>query len=193
MVVTASQADTLIIAIWAATVLFGFVLGTARTTKIMIAIPAAALAANSFGNFFERIFLSSDSFLDGLALFNLSNTEETLVLFKVIAFALLAVLITTKGAFEVLMAKPVRSGLSMGVNTLFGFFTGGLVVSVLVIFISGLSFTNAPAVAETVNTLYQDSNLIKVMLDYQDFWFAAPFVVLVAWSLFSGRIEDALE
>ncbi len=190
MIITPSQADTLIIALWIAVILFGFILGTSRTTKIMLTIPAAAFVANSLGNVFERIFLSSPSFVQGLKLVNLTGDNDTLILFKVMMFALIAVLLTTKGAFEVSLIKPQKTTMSTGINTLFGFFTGGVIVTVVVVFLGGLTFSPLAPTSGSFSTLYNESTLVKLMFDYQDLWLSAPFIALIFWSFFASGFEE---
>lgn len=190
MIISPSQADTLIIALWAAVILFSFVLGTSRTTKIMLTVPAAAFVANSFGNFFERIFLSSPSFVQGLKLVNLTGDNDTLILFKILTFAIIAVLLTTKGAFEVSLIKPQKASMSTGINSLFGFLTGGVIVTVVVVFLSGLAFSPLSPTTSTFTQLYNESPLVKIMFDYQDIWFSAPFVALIIWSFFASGFEE---
>ncbi len=181
--------DLIGIVLFGTIIAYSFIVGVNRTAKIIIATCLASLTADGIGNFFQSIFLSSDKFNSALKFADINGPEEALILFKIIIFAIVVVMIATKGAFIVDAAQPSRPGGAVWLNLLFGFLSAGLIISTLLVYIAGLSFTQAPPVNSDIVSIYAQSPLVKLMVDHHDFWFSAPIIAFVIWSIFSERDE----
>jgi len=182
--------DLLIIVVFAFVIGYSFIVGINRTLKIIIGVYLASLAADSIGNLANHYLLSASGFSRTLSLFNLATTQETLILFKIMIFSIATVVIATKGAFNVEVARPLRTGLATSVNGVFGFLNAGLVVSILLVYVSGLSFAQTASANAGIAAMYADSPLVKIMVNNHDLWFSVPVIALIIWSIFANRVVE---
>ena len=93
-----------------------------------------------------------------------------------------------RGGFEI--HKSHHHGIiGLITNLIFGFLSAGLVVSTLFVYVSGASFVSG-SVNITNNTLaaaYAESQMVKMMIDNYNFWFALPAVAFLIVSLLNKR------
>jgi len=183
--------DLFVIVFFGVIVCYSFIIGLNRTIKTLIGIYLAILAADGLGNIFQQYFLTSDSFLEALKLVNISNPDQTLIIAKVIIFILIIVLMTVKGGFVVHMNHSIEHGAaSVTLLVIFGFLSAGLIISTLLVYISGLSFVQGTSVDSNIVDIYASSDIVRSMVDYYNFWFSMPVVALVLWSVLFGRSEE---
>jgi hypothetical protein len=71
---------------------------------------------------------------------------------------------------------------------LLGVLSAGLMLSAMLVFVSGTSLVNHIAVLNNPLTeIYSQSRLVRIMLDYSNMWFFLPGVALIAISMMDKK------
>lgn len=177
-----------VVAIFVVIIAYSYIIGLNRTVKTIISAYLGILAADGLGNLFHFYFLESDNFRKALELIKVTQLDEALISVKVIIFIAVVVMLTVKGAFEVEFHKGRFGGDAITTGA-FGFLNAGLIVSTILVYVSGLSFVQKVAVESNIVELYTSSTFIKAMVDYYNFWFSIPVVIIILWSLINGEVE----
>lgn len=181
--------DLFVIVIFAVIVAYSFIIGKQNTLKVIIGSYIAILAADGLGNIFRQYILSSNDFIVFLKFFGLTDVDKSMMLMKVLIFIAAIIIIAMKGGFEV-HAQLMSNGIIGVIMTLiFGFLSAGLVVSTLLMYISGASFVggNVSILNNTLASAYNESEMIRLMINNYNFWFAVPAVAFLATSLFNKK------
>lgn len=178
--------DLFVIVIFAVIIAYSFIIGKQNTIKVIIGTYIAILTADGLGNLFQQYALSSKELVLFLKFFGFINEDRTMIFVKVITFIIAIVIISMKGGFE------VHGGGHAGVigiimNLIFGFLSAALMTSTLLIYVSGASFVGGTVniANNALSAAYVDSNLIKLMINNYNFWFALPAVTFLISSLFN--------
>ena len=166
--------DLFVIVIFAVIIAYSFIIGKENTLKVIIGSYIAILAADGIGNLFKQYVLSSKQMVLFLKFFGFANEDKTMILIKVFVFILAIVILSMKGGFEVRTGTGHSGVLGIIVNLIFGFLSAGLVVSTLLIYVSGASFVsgNVSILNNTLAAAYSESKMVKLMIDNYNFWFA---------------------
>lgn len=179
-----------IIAIFVVIIAYSYIIGINKTVKTIIGSYLAILAADGLGNIFKDYFLSSKNFVEVLSLMNVPDPDEALISIKVVIFVTAVVILTVKGAYEVHMNSHSLASSNIAITGLFGFLNAGLIVSTLLVYVSGSSFVQKANISSNIVELYTSSTFVRGMVDYYDFWFSVPVVVILIWSLFFNHSSD---
>lgn len=180
--------DLFIVVIFIVILAYSFIIGKENTLKVIIGSYIAILSADGLGNLFQQYVLASKQALTFLKMFGLGAEDKTMILVKVIVFIAAIVIIAMKGGFEIRSMKH-HGIINLILTLIFGFLSAGLVISTLLIYVSGASFVGG-TVNMTNNTLasaYAQSDMVKMMIDNYNFWFALPAVVFLIASLFNKK------
>lgn len=142
----------------------------------------AILSADGLGNIFKQyIFPAMPSLQSG------TEADTALIFLKIFVFVLAIVLIAIKGGFYVDIMFE-RSLVSRLLATLtFGFLNAGLIVSTILVYISGASFVTGSVNVVANTNLYKESQFVKLMIDNYNIWFALPAIAVVMISFFEPR------
>jgi len=180
--------DLFVIVIFAVIVAYSFIIGKNNTIKVIIGSYIAILTADALGNLFKTYVLSSKETVIFLKFFGMSNEDQTMILLKVLVFIGAIIIIAIKGEFEV-HAKAHHGLVEMVMNFIFGFLSAGLVISTLLIYASGASFVsgNINIVNNALATAYKESDMVKLMINNYNIWFALPAVTFLLSSLFNKK------
>lgn len=185
--------DLFVIVIFAVIIAYSFIIGKENTLKVIIGSYLAILTADGLGNLFQQYALSSKDFVTFLRFLGLGNEDKTMILMKVLTFIFAILIISMRGGFEV--HRSHHHGITgLITNLIFGFLSAGLVVSTLFIYVSGASFVNGTINNITNNTLaaaYAESEMVKLMINNYNFWFALPAVAFLVVSLFNKHEQTA--
>lgn len=156
---------------------YSFIVGKDRTIKIILSAYVSILCADGLGNVLDRYILpAAPALQDG-------RQALALVFLKLFIFVVTIVLLTVRGGFEVKTGTE-GSFISRIITTLcFGIFNGGLIVSTILVYISGASFINGSVEVATQTDIYQESAFIRLMIDNHNLWFALPALSFVFLSL----------
>ena len=181
--------DLFVIVIFAVIIAYSFIIGKTNTIKVIIGTYIAILTADGLGNLFKQYMLSSKEIVMFLKFFGLGNEDKTMILVKVMIFILAIIIIAMKGSFEVREDIGKTGVIGLILNTIFGFLSAGLVISTLLIYVSGASFVggNVSILNNTLAAAYAESEMVKLMIDNYNFWFAVPAVAFLFMSLFNKK------
>ena len=133
----------------------------------------AILAADGLGNIVNMYILPNVNELGSL------EANQILILMKILVFVIVIVLLSIKGGFIVNVLEERSLPMAIMATLTFGFLNAGLIVSTILVYISGSSFVDGSTDVSSVTTLYQESELVKLMINNYNIWFALPVFALV--------------
>ncbi len=173
--------DLFIIVFFGIVIAYSFIIGRNQTLKVIIATYMAILSADGLGNLFETYLLPAAPTLQGEA------GTQALILIKIFTFVLVIVLLAIKGGFRVDIL-PERSLVTrILANLTFGFLNAGLMVSTILVYLTGGSFVSGTLQAALSTTLYAESQFVQMMVNNYNVWFALPAVAIVFVSFFQRQ------
>ena len=175
--------DLFMLVLFAVVIAYSFVLGRNQTLKMIIASYMAILTADGIGNIFQTYLLPAAPSLEGEA------GDQALILMKIFIFVLVIVLITIKGGFRVDMLPEGSVVTRLLSNLSFGFLNAGLMISTLLVYLTGGSFVTGTLAVAINSNLYQESEFVQLMIDNYNIWFALPAFAFILVSFFEPR-ED---
>ncbi|MFC1749334.1 hypothetical protein ACFL2V_11060 [Pseudomonadota bacterium] len=167
---------------------YSFIIGRDQTLKVVAGTYVAILCSDAMGNLFDKYLASSETFLKLLKIFSIGDSDQATAFFKVIVLILLIVLIAVRGRFQFYtdennaMTTKVFEVLALGV------LTGALMISAMLIYISGNSLVSDSITNFGIATeIYEQSKLVRLMIDGSNFWFMLPGLGIIAVGLFSKK------
>lgn len=183
--------DLFVVVIFAVIIAYSFIIGKENTLKVIIGSYIAILTADGLGNLFKEYVASSPQTMTFLKFLGLGNEDKTMILVKVIVFIMAIVIIAMKGGFEVHQGLGKSGIIGLIMNLIFGFLSAGLVISTLLIYVSGASFVsgNISMINNTLAAAYAESEMVKLMIDNYNIWFALPAVAFLLTSLFNKKTQ----
>ena len=175
--------DLFILVFFGVVIAYSFIIGRNKTVKVIISTYMAILTADAIGNLLQTYLLPSAPALQG------AMGDQALVLIKIFTFVLVIVLLAIKGGFQV-DVSPERSVVTRILGNLsFGFLNAGLMVSTILVYLTGGSFVTGSIRAGFESNLYQESHFIQTIVDNYNIWFALPVLAIVIVSLFQ-HVEE---
>src|SRR5262249_37710963 len=108
------------------------------------------------------------------------------VVMKISIFVLLTVLLTVRGAFQIDLMQDKSRFFSVFLTGAYGVLSAGLIISTILVYVSGISLFHAFAVGpdNPIVTIAADSSLVRMMVENYSIWFSFPAVVFMIASLF---------
>jgi len=180
--------DLFILVFFVVIIAYSFIIGRDNTLKVILGTYVSMIAADATGSLFGKYFAGSEIFLKILRLATVGNEQEAIVFVKVLVFVGLVIIFSVKGAFAVSTVDDRSSAIRLVLSILYAFMSAGLIISAILVFVSGVSFIGGGS-AETTQTalwdLYHKSQIIRVMLAYTHFWFAVPALSFLIHSLYT--------
>jgi hypothetical protein len=171
----------LILVFFAVVMAYSFIIGENTEIKVIISAYMAILTADGIGSMVENYMFPAAPALDGQA------GEETLILLKMFLFVLVIVLLVIKGGYRVDLLPKSSLVTRLLTNITFGFLCAGLLVSTLLVYLTGGSFAAGTITAATETSLYNESVLVQLLIDNYSVWFALPAIAIVVVSFFEPR------
>lgn len=175
--------DLFVLVFFAIIIAYSFIIGRNQTIKVIISTYMAILTADGIGNLFQTYLLPAAPSLQG------ELGEQSLVLIKIFIFVLTIVILVIKGGFAVGLADEDSIVTRIIGNLGFGFLNAGLMVSTLLVYLTGGSFVMGGIHAGLEANFYKESQFIQTIVDNYNAWFAVPVLAIVLVSLFQ-RSED---
>lgn len=186
--------DLLIIVFFAVIVAYSFIVGKDESVKIIIATYIAIVAVQGTGNILTALF-GETSTLAGqsqslLASLGFTLDVNMISIMKIVLFVAFIVFLSIRGGFTMTYDKVLSGIWDILLTGAFGFGTSGLMVSTLLTYVADrplldASLASAPALAP----LLGDGRLVRIMVEYQDVWFALPAFMLLAVGIFQSLSE----
>jgi len=141
----------------------------------------AVLTADGLGSLFQNYLLPAAPSLEGEA------GLQTLILLKMFIFVLVIVLLVIKGGYRVDLLPESSLVTRLLSNLSFGFLCAGLMISTLLVYLTGGSFVAGTLTTAAETNLYQESVLVQLLIDNYSIWFALPAIAIVMVSFFEPR------
>lgn len=181
--------DLFILVFFAIIIAYSFILGKDATLKIILGTYASALAADAAGNLFGKYFATSKSFLAAMSKLGLGGDKDAAIIAKIIIFVVMILLFTVKGSFTVDAHGGKTTGMRVLFTGIYGFLSAALIVSTVLMYVSGISFITGSFTpgAASILAFSGQSPFIQKMLDYYNVWFLLPAVTILAGSFLSSR------
>ncbi len=164
---------------------YSYIVGQNGTIKIIISSYIAMLAANGIGNLVAKYILVSQPLIKIMT----TSPEENVVIFKMLMFVTITLLLVLKGSFEVDVSRH-QSGSAKFVGTsIFGFLSAGLLISTILVFTVGSETDGlfGQNLQQAIDLPYR-TLFVGYLVNYYDFWFAAPAIAFVALSALGPSI-----
>lgn len=178
--------DLFIVVFFSIIIAYSFIVGRNQTLKIIIGSYIAALTADGLSNLVEKYLGGPQpilKFLEG------PNADEFFIMMKILIFISVIVVIAVRGGFVVSILNEQKMTVRFFITFLFGVLNAGLIVSTLLLYVSGLSLINANGL-ETAATLGSESLLVQLMIENHSLWFSLPAIAFVMVSFLEGQEEN---
>lgn len=181
--------DLFVIVFFAIVTAYSFIIGRRDTLKIIIATYIATLTADGIGNVFQKIFAQTTFFNKLVAFIGYSgNTLQLSAILKILLFIGIIVILTIYGDYEVDEPPPQHAFMNLFILAGLSLLSCGLILSTIIVFANGGSLIGGTtAISESFKAVYEQSRLVKGLLDFHDIWFSLPGLVFVMISIFQRR------
>jgi len=170
--------DLFVIVFFTVIIAYSFIIGRNSTLKVIISTYIAILTSDGIGNLIDK-YLIGESPIVRLA--DITSSESTLVIIKIIIFILTIVLITTRGRFTINVETNRSTTMSIVLALTYGILSAGLITSTILIYASGASMVQETNIImnEAVLKMYRESNMVQLMIDNYNIWFSIPAITFV--------------
>lgn len=155
--------------------------------KIILSSYLAILTADGIGNLVQRYLFGETTLLNKI--FE-QGEMAALVLLKISLFVIFTVFLTTKGAFSVRFSTIKNGFLHFLILLLYGAMSAGIVVSTILVYLSGVSVLDAATLGVIpTGSLAEQSDMVKFMVQNYSFWFSFPAILFLFFSFFEETPE----
>lgn len=178
--------DLFIIVFLAIVTAYSFIIGREDTLKIIIGSYVATLSADGIGNLFGT-FIGQTSFFAKLMKFlGLDGGPGQLMsIIKILLFIAIIVILTIFGDYEVRQSQEKNNFIKVITLLALATLSGGLILSTIMVFANGGSLiSGTTAISDSFKAVYEESRMVRGLLDWHDVWFALPGLLFVFISLF---------
>jgi len=172
--------DLLITTTFVIVVAYSAIIGRNSTMKVVFSTYVGAFCADAIGNLLYRLGYTSGASIGSF----LFNGPEAVVLLKIVVMVVIIVAMMLRGTFSVEMGESgtVVDTLAL---LLLGVLSAGLIVTIILIFISGGAFLTSGSIGVTdlaVN-IYNSSQLAQLIINNSSFLIALPGLafILMSW------------
>lgn len=182
--------DLFVLVFFVVIVAYSFIIGRDNTLKVILGTYVAALAADAAGNLFAGYFSGSVLFTNILKMAEVNSDSEATVFVKVLVFVILVILFAVRGAFQVQTTDDRSAAVRLVLAIIYAVMSAGLILSIILVFISGVSFIGGGSPDTTTTLLWEissKSRMIKTLLDSSYFWFFIPAIAFLIHSLYSTK------
>jgi hypothetical protein len=183
--------DLFVIVFFVVIIAYSYIIGKNNTVKVILASYIAILTSNGLGNFLDD-FLVDRPFINFLPE---SYGVDTIAVLKISIFLIVALLLVLKGAFQVSIGGQRSRLMSMLMSLVYGFMSAGLIVSTLMIYLTGASVdiitSSGTAIAET--NIEFTSHIIATMVNNYSLWFSMPAIVFMIASFVTAEEVETVE
>lgn len=178
--------DLFIIVFFVVIVAYSLIIGRDNTLKVILATYVSTLAADATGNMFGSYVNNSEFFVKFLKFLSLGSENETIIFVKVMVFVALVILFSVKGAFTVETIDDRIFPIRILLSVLYAGLSAGLIISTILIFVSGISFVTVIGAQTTGSALldiYNQSQFVRSIVGNLYLWFSIPALAFLIQSL----------
>lgn len=184
--------DLFVLVFFVVIVAYSFIIGRNNTLKVILGTYVAALAADATGALFTKYFGGSELFQRLLSFAELGTEGEVEVFVKVLVFVGLVILFAVRGAFLVDAGDDRSAPIRLALSILYAVLSAGLIINVILVFVSGVSFVgggNPETTSAALFNIANQSQLIRTLVLNANVWFALPAIAFVIHSFHYGNQE----
>ncbi|MFA5829419.1 MAG: hypothetical protein WC843_02905 [Candidatus Gracilibacteria bacterium] len=131
--------DLFILVFFAVVIAYSFIIGRNQTLKVILGTYVAILCADGLGNVFDKYVVGLKGFLKVLSFLSIGSEQQAVAYFKVLILLVLVVLIAVRGLFQVEAIVDGPPSARFAELITLGVLSGGLMISAVLVFISGAS------------------------------------------------------
>lgn len=172
--------DFFVIVFFGVIIAYSFIVGINHCVKIIFSTYISVIAVHGIASYVQKATDSSQELFSVLGLKFDDTILTTVTLFLFVTFI---ILVAAKGGLEVGFLYHNRPSLRILLTVLFGFSTAGLLLSTLLVILSGKTIFESNFGPNTFQSIVQQSRFIALIVEHQRFWFAMPAFLVVASSL----------
>ena len=176
--------DLFVIVFFGIVMSYSFIIGKHEAVKIIVFTYIAIVAGMAAGNLLEQLSSGSAPLLSSFGLsIDISILDST----KLIIFIATIILLAIRGGFDVEYGNDDNSITNTVLTGVFGFATAGLLLTTIITFIAGASLLDTQLTqAAILSPVIQQSNLMQIMILYQNAWFVLPALLLIGVGIASN-------
>jgi len=174
--------DLFIVAFFAIIMAYSFIVGKNQTLKIIISTYVAILTSEGVSNIIDRFFLSNNPIIGFVSL-----GSSSVVMVKILVFVLVILLLTIRGEFFVETSIEHSPISKVAANGVFGFLSAGLIVSTILVYMSGGSFLSGVMSGTGGIGFASDNFFIEKIIQNYNLWFSLPAVTFLLLSLLGSE------
>lgn len=172
--------DLLIIIFFIVIMSYSYIVGQNGTIKIILSSYIAMLAAHGLGNLLLKYIQLTQPLIKVIN----TTPEENGILFKIFMFIVITLILVLRGGFTIDMGRENSLFFRLVITSVFGFLSAGLMMSTVLVFIaSGETDGFLLGSLQEAITIPTQTTFVKSLIEYYNFWFAAPAIAFVAYSL----------
>lgn len=182
--------DLFVVVFFIVIVAYSFIIGRDNTLKVILGTYVAALAADALGNIFGKYFSGSEAFVKLLKWAALDGENEAVVFVKVVVFVALVIMFAVKGAFSVETVDDRSGPVRFVLSVVYAIMSAGLIISVILVFVSGISFIgggNDLTTGTALWDIYNASEMVRGIVANSYFWFSVPALAFLVHSIYSAK------
>lgn len=185
--------DLFIMVFFIVIVAYSLIVGRDNTLKVILGTYVAALAADSVGSLFGKYFTGSAFLFKFLKFASLGNEEEAIIFIKVLVFITLVILFAVKGAYFVETLEDHSSFTKLVLSLLYAAMSAGLIISIILVFVSGVSFIGGGSAETTASALwdiYNQSRFVRWIVTNGYLCFSIPAFAFLIHSFYTKKHTD---
>lgn len=162
-------------------------IGKDQTIKIILSSYIAILASDAAGGFFSKILQATAESINLLVPASIEN--KFIILTKIGIFILLIVALTTRGAFDIVVADEKSVFMRVMMTGAYGILSAGLIISTILIYVSGASLLSSASIftQDPIQDIADTSRVVSLMISNYAVWFSLPAIAFVISSLFTSE------
>ncbi|MFA6992414.1 MAG: hypothetical protein WC269_04010 [Candidatus Gracilibacteria bacterium] len=182
--------DLFVLVFFIVIVAYSFIIGRDNTLKVILGTYVSMIAADAAGNLFGQYFSGSALFMNVLKLAAVGNEQEAMIFVKVLVFVVLVILFAVKGAFSVRTVDDRSTPIRLVLSFLYAFMSASLIISTILVFVSGASFIGSgdeASLASSLWNVYNKSDLVRMIVNNSYFLFFLPALSFLIHSLYTKK------
>lgn len=177
--------DLILVIILCIVIIYGFIIGQAKTLKTLLSLYPAFFIADIVGGFLPSLFPNlkiafiNNNDITTLTLSQQTDSLQAIIITKMIIFLVFWILIILKTPFEIQMEENSKKIGNMFLHLLISLTFGLLLSSLVLLLLSGFSAFGGNPNFYMLNNIIEESFLIPLFIKFVGIWLAIPGVVLV--------------
>ena len=167
---------------------YSFMLGQDDTIKLILCIYIAILTADGVSGVLQQFVVDpSPGFQTLLG----EQKVQIIAWLRMVLFIIAVVIFAVKSGFHVHLDKHEKASMRFVIHAWFSGMSALLFLSTMLIYLSGNSFVEGMLFAKDIS-IYEQSLLAQVLIDYYQLWFSLPAVSFLITSFLFEKTSDRI-